>query len=205
MALALFAPSMHKPAHIAGERRMIGVLSMERPHEQSYLTAFDEHADALFRHACFRVRSRERATDLVQDAFIKAWDYVQEGGEVRHWKSFLYRVLNNLIIDEYRKTREESLDAMLENEPLADNPLLATGGRMETEDRLNDALLIERIRGRIQELPESYRSVLTLRYLDGFSPKEVAQLLDISENVASVRIHRAIARLRELCGSPDTP
>ncbi len=201
MSATLFASMTQQPAHIAGERRMVKMRGMDQSHERAYLEAFDEHADALFRHASFRVKSRERATDLVQDAFIKSWDYIQEGGDVKHWKSFLYRVLNNLIIDEYRRTREESLDALLDEGPVAENPLLATGGRSETEERLDDELLMGRIRTQIEKLPESYRTAITLRYIDGFSPKEVAELLNISENVASVRIHRALARLRELCTS----
>ncbi len=201
MPATLFVSNTHSPAHIAGEKRMIEMMGMDQSHERAYLEAFDEHADALLRHASFRVKTRERAIDLVQDAFIKSWDYIQEGGEVQHWKSFLYRVLNNLIVDEYRRTREESLDALLDDEPASENPLLATGSRADVEDRLNDELLIARIRTQIDKLPDSYRSAITLRYIDGFSPKEVAELLNISENVASVRIHRALARLRELCES----
>src|SRR3954465_6401952 len=87
---------------------------MTRPHQKAFLEAFDQYADALFRHACLRLSDRERARDATQDTFIKAWDYLVHGNEVREWKSFLYRVLNNLIIDEYRKTRELSLDALVE-------------------------------------------------------------------------------------------
>lgn len=177
---------------------------MERPFEQAYLQAFDDYADALFRHARLRLKDRERAADLVQDAFIKAWDYVSGGGEVRHWKSFLYRVLNNLIIDEYRGKHAESLDALLEDDPVSENPLLASGGRDTEEERLDAAMLLERVRSRFPELPESYRAVITLRYVDGFSPKEIAAMLELSENVVSVRIHRAVARLKELCGARET-
>lgn len=177
---------------------------MERPFEEEYLKAFDEHSDALFRHARMRVSNRDKATDLVQDTFIKTWNYIEGGGTVQHWKSFLYRVLNNLIIDEYRGTKEESLDALMEETPVSENPLLTSGGREEEEDRLNTEFLLARIRSHFPELPEAYRTALTLRYVDGLSPKEIATVLDLSENVVSVRIHRAVARLKELCGSPDT-
>lgn len=186
-------------AHAPQKQRMIGMVRMEQSHEQAYLQAFDEYADALFRHARFRLASRERATDLVQDTFIKAWDYLRDGGEVEHWKSFLYRVLNNLIIDEYRRTKEESLDALMEESPLAENPLLASEGRTEIEEHADTKLLMEHIRARLPDLPDSYRTVLTMRYIDGFSPKEISQMLGLSENVVSVRIHRGVTRLRELC------
>ena len=74
---------------------------MERGQETAYREAFETLADPLFRHAFFRLSDRERAYDLVQEAFLKTWDHLVAGGEVRHFRSFLYRTLNNLIIDEY--------------------------------------------------------------------------------------------------------
>ena len=175
------------------------VKNMPNPLEDAFVEAFDTYADALFRHACFRVGSRERATDLSQEAFIKTWDYVRGGGEVRHWKSFLYHVLNNLIIDSYRKAKEESLDALLEYDVPAHSALVADGSRTETENRFDEQLLMEKVRAHIPRLPETYRLPVTLRYVDGFSPKEIAALLNLSENVVSVRIHRGVAQLRKWC------
>ena len=173
--------------------------------EQGFLNAFDEYADALFRHAVLRVSDRERARDLVQDTFTKVWDHVHSGKEVQHWRGFLYRILNNLIVDEYRKKHEVSLDALLEDELSFAEPLLATGSRIEEESRLDDAILIERIRVFIPQLPEPYRVAITLRYVDGFTPKEIAGLLEISENVASVRIHRAVEKLNSWCAHLNRP
>lgn len=178
----------------------VWVTRMAHTYEEAYLEAFDEFADALFRHASLRVSSRDKAADLTQETFMKAWDYARGGGEVRHWKSFLYRVLNNLIIDEYRKQKEESLDAMLEDDTSGGGDMLATGSREEKELSLNDELLMERIQKFMPRLPDNYRVAITLRYIDGFSPKEIAHMLDLSENVVSVRLHRAIARLKELVG-----
>lgn len=176
---------------------------MTRPYENAFLEAFDEYADALFRHASFRIKGRDRAIDLTQDTFLKAWDYVREGNEVRNWKSFLYRVLNNLIIDEYRRTKEESLDSLLEDSSAWANTLVAAGSRAEKEEKLDDEFMLEKIRTFISLMPDAYRAALTMRYSDGLSAKEIAGALGISENVAAVRIHRALAHLKKLCGSMD--
>ena len=84
--------------------------------EDSFLKAFDEYADALFRHAIIRLSDRERAIELVHDTFTKAWGYAREGNTIEAYRPFLYKVLGNLIIDEYRRRRTESLDAILEDE-----------------------------------------------------------------------------------------
>src|SRR5262245_43358033 len=84
--------------------------------EERFLKAFDEYVDALYRHASFRLSDRERSIELVHDTFTKAWGYMREGHQIDSYKPFLYKVLNNLIIDEYRRKKEISLDALLVEE-----------------------------------------------------------------------------------------
>ena len=181
------------------QKAQLRVSLMKQPYGDAFLKAFDEYADALFRHAFFRVSNREHAKDLTQDAFLKAWNYIREGNKVQHWKSFLYRILNNLIIDEYRRVKEQSLDSLLENSASELNPLIAVGSRSEKEGRLDDDITLKKVRVLINKLPDTYRTALTMRYIDGLSMKEMVTLLDVSENVVSVRIHRALAQLKEFC------
>ena len=175
---------------------------MDSREEKEFLEAFEKHADALYRHAYFRLSDKERAYDLAQDTFLKAWDYVAGGGEIKQYKSFLYRILHNLIIDEYRKKKSYSLDELLENEtaaPAIEAEMSAGGGAPEKESSLDEEILIENVRSRIPELPEQYRVALTLRFVDDLSIGEIAETVGVSENVVSVRIHRGVAKLRELC------
>lgn len=166
--------------------------------EQAFLRAFDEYADALFRHVSFRVADKVRAQDIVQDAFLKTWDFIAGGGTVREYRSFLYRIVHNLIVDEYRRKRSSSLDALLEDETVADRveAQMASGSVEEAEEAIDRSLRAVTLREQLTRLPESYRSVLTLRYLDGLSVREIAKTLDVSENVVAVRIHRGIAKLK---------
>lgn len=174
---------------------------MASQQEKMFLEAFDAHADSLFRHACFRLSDRERARDLTQDTFLKAWDYLEGGGEIQNIKSFLYRILHNLIIDEYRRKSSGSLDELLEDEAVAPaiEALMSEGSALETEERVDERVLVEKIRSFIPELPEDYRVAVTLRFIDDFSIGEIAKTTGVSENVVSVRIHRGIAKLRTLC------
>ena len=76
---------------------------------EAFTKAYDELSDAIFRHCWFRIGDRERAKDLMQETFTKSWQYISRGEKVDNLKAFLYRVANNLIIDEYRKKKELSL------------------------------------------------------------------------------------------------
>ena len=164
-------------------------------HEERFLKAFDDYADALFRHASVRMRDRERAMELVHDAYTKAWSYVRDGNEIDSYRPFLYKILGNLIIDEYRKKREESLDSLLEKEGVDEGSFagLKSGSLEETVDTLDAKRAIEMI----AELPVGYREVLTLRFVDGLGPKEIATLIEESENVVSVRLHRGLKLLTD--------
>src|SRR3989344_280465 len=84
--------------------------------ERDFLAAYDEHADALFRHCLIRVRDREIAKDIVQETFSRTWKYLSEGKEVDYIRAFLYRVANNLIVDGSRKKKTSSLDALMEED-----------------------------------------------------------------------------------------
>lgn len=159
-----------------------------------FTKAFEDYSDALFRHCFFRIGDRERSLDLVQESFTKTWNYVAQGKTVDDFRPFLYRVLNNLIIDEYRKKKTVSLDEFLEQEGASegDIPDLYTEESEQAELRFDAKRLVVVLK----TLPEKYREVITMRYMDGFSPKEIAELIGESENAVSVRIHRGLSKLR---------
>lgn len=163
--------------------------------EDSFLKAFEEYNNALFRHACLRLSDRERALDLVHDTFTKVWLYIKAGHKIDAYRSFLYKVLNNLIIDEYRKRKELSLDNLLEGEGIDEGNFLDLH-----ED--NEESLINKLDGKkaflmVQELPETYREVIILRFVDGLGPKEISALIEETENVVSVRLYRGLNMLRK--------
>jgi len=164
-------------------------------HEERFLKAYEEYGNALFRHAAMRISDREKSIDVVHDTFTKVWTYVRNGHEIDSYRPFLYKVLNNLIIDTYRKQREASLDALLEREGVSE------GSFEELSEDTTEALAAT-IDGKqafdlIAKLPDAYREVLILRFVDELGPREISTLIEESENVVSVRIHRGLKMLRD--------
>lgn len=170
-------------------------MSSQTEQEQQFLEAFEHYSDDLFRHCYFRISDRERALDLVQDTFTKVWDYLAQGGTIDQFRPFLYRTLSNLIIDEYRKKKMTSLDAMLEGETVTEGSFqeLRVGG-LENLERQLDA---KRFLSELDRMPPQYKEMVVMRYLDELSPKEIAAITGESENVVSVRIHRGMEWLRK--------
>ncbi len=165
-------------------------------HEERFLKAFEEYSDALFRHATLRISDRERAIDLVHDTYTKVWTYIRSGHDIENFRPFLYKVLNNLIIDEYRKQKESSLDALFERDGVDE------GSFPELSESTVEALAAtidgKQAFGLISRLPDVYREVLIMRFVDGLGPREMSTLIEESENVISVRIHRGLKLLRDI-------
>ena len=82
--------------------------------EKKYLEAYEKFADGIFRHTYLRLGDREKAKDLTQETFLKVWQYLIGCKSVVNFKAFLYKVASNLIIDETRKKKTDSLDKMQE-------------------------------------------------------------------------------------------
>ena len=164
--------------------------------EERFLKAFDEYNDALFRHAFMRISNRERAVDIVHDTYTKVWSYLKNGYEIDNFRPFLYKVLNNLIIDEYRKRKEFSLDALLAEEGIDE------GNFSDLQESTVEALAAT-IDGRkafelLEKLGDEYKEVLLYRFVDQLGPREISELVEETENVVSVRIHRGLKQLRKL-------
>lgn len=157
--------------------------------DEAYLKLYDEQADSVFRFAYFKLLDRDRAEEVTQEAFVRTWEYLQSGKAVDNLRAFVYRVANNIIVDQFRKKRELSLDALREDGFDAGfEPLVGTDLRMD----------VAAIRKVIDSLDAKYRDAVLLRHVNGLSVKEIAVILGVSENVASVRIHRGIEKLRLL-------
>jgi RNA polymerase sigma-70 factor (ECF subfamily) len=163
--------------------------------QNSFEKAYEAYSDELFRHASIRLSDRERALELTQETFMKAWAYAGKGEDIKEMRPFLYRTLRNLIIDEYRKHKTVSLEKMaaaserdVEDymDPDESNTLEAAVGRHEGARALRA----------LEELGEPYREAVVMRYVDGLSPTEIAKAIGESENVVSVRVHRGLKKLK---------
>ncbi len=156
--------------------------------EKQFWEAYEAYADALFRHCYFRMYDRELAKDLAQEAFSRTWAYVAEGNEIQNIRAFLYRTLNNLIVDEVRRRKPVPLDTLEEDIPHPTN----------LPEIVANTLAGEKVVKLLDKLDSKYQEVVVMNFIDQLSPKEISAITGESENVVSVRLHRALKKLREL-------
>ena len=159
---------------------------------ETFQQAYEMYKKVLASHAYYKVNDQMISEDLVQETYLKTWAYLVKGGKIEKMKAFLYHVLNNLIVDQYRKHKESSLDVLLEKgfEPDFDN----TESVINTIDGRNAFTLIDK-------LPASYREVMKMKYVQDLSLEEMSQLTGKSRNTLAVRLHRGTQKLKALYDS----
>lgn len=166
--------------------------------KKRFISLYDKEADVIFRFCLSRVSDREASLDLAQETFTKFWNTLIGGQEIKNDRALLFAIARNLVIDRYRKKKSVSLDALLEDEESVGyvGKLLGGPGRNEIEMTKEAEYMIEKI----NEIDEIYREVVYMRFAEDLKPKEIANLLGISQNVASVRINRGLAQLKKIMG-----
>lgn len=164
-------------------------MGMESIH-RSFAERYDAYADPLFRFCLWRVNDRETALDLVQETFMRYWDVIASGKKVSGDKALLFTIARRLVIDHYRKKKTLSLDDMLGDADANDVP------DPSSFDLFDSAAEGRRALEAIQKLGSHSRQAVYLRFVEDLSPKEIAEVLDISPNAASVRIDRGLKELK---------
>jgi RNA polymerase sigma-70 factor (ECF subfamily) len=141
------------------------------------------------------VGDRERAQELMQEVFLRTWQYVMLGRTIEHDKAFLYRIARNLFINEIRTKKQVSSLEMLQ------------GNGFEPEEEVEDPTAFAthaELMDRLGMIKSSYRDVLIMRYVDDLQVKEIAEILGENETAVSMRIKRGIEALKRSYGTENT-
>ena len=161
-----------------------------------------EFAPQLYSAALRMTRNPADAEDVVQETFLKAYrayDTFQEGTNLKAW---LYRILTNTYINRYRKKQRRPDEVDLGE--VEDLYLYKRIGSTETDSasrsaevEVLDLLVEEDVRKAIDALPEHFRMPVLLADVEGFSYKEIAEMLDVPIGTVMSRLHRGRKSLQK--------
>ncbi len=146
----------------------------------------DGLADNLYRFVLKNIRQEDKAMDIVQDTFEKAWRKVDRI-EADKAKAYLFRTAYTTMLDQIRKDKFET-----ELEVVKDDP--ATKGAQYSD-------LSEILEQAIQKLPDIQRSVIMLRDYEGYSYEEIGEVTGLNESQVKVYIYRGRKKLQQYIGS----
>ena len=137
------------------------------------------------------------AGDVVQEAFWRSWQRLDELQEPRRFGAWLARMVRNLAIDSRRRQpRAASRGDVADLSELS--PVSTSGAEpSEPSDDLDKAETAARVQRALASLDDETRSAVVLRYYENLSSKEIGELLEISPAAVDMRLSRARAELRE--------
>lgn len=203
--------SVYAPATVEGQplsRLQLGsgAMATEANQTAAELTArFErdamEYLDQLYGAAMRMTRNPTDAEDLVQETYLKAFAAFDSFTEGTNLKAWLFRILTNTYINTYRKKQRQPTSGTSSDE-LEDWQLheseshTSTGLRsaeMEALDRIADTQVVEAL----ASIPEDYREAVFLADVEGFSYKEIAEIMDTPVGTVMSRLHRGRKLLKE--------
>ena len=167
--------------------------------EQAFARLYDAYVEAIYRFIYVKISSKDRAEELASEVFLRFWQALQTGEEVRHVRGLLYRIARNLVIDEYRRRHAAAGQAVTlsEADPSSDDEaLLSDAGQASRaiEAQADVALLL----GQIAQLKDDYQDVLTLRLIEDLPFQDIAIALGKESGTVRVLYHRALKALQRL-------
>jgi RNA polymerase sigma-70 factor (ECF subfamily) len=157
------------------------------------------HLDALYRFALHKVRSAHHAEDLVQEACLKAYRAFERFEWGTDYRSWLFRILINTVVDFQRKVSREPMNVCLETENYLFNGDDEAERRylLDPERQLMAGSLADEVRAAIDKLPREWQAVVLLSFVEGFPYKQIADILGCPIGTVMSRLYRARQFLRQ--------
>lgn len=160
--------------------------------ESALSELYDRYELKIYSYIYRRTSDQTLAEDLTAQVFLKMLEAIQSD---RTWHSsfsgWLYRIAHNLVIDHYRardRQKVVSIDDVPHMPDLGANPLRAAELALDSEA----------LRGALRRLTDEQAMVISLRFFEGYSFAEIAEMMDKTEGAVKALQHRAVATLRQL-------
>lgn len=147
-----------------------------------YNIVVKNHSHHLYRFILKMLKDPDNANDIVQDAFMKLWQHIEQV-DFNKAKSWLFTTAHNTMLNKIKKDkRSESMNTANFIEPYA------TNNTYELKELINKSL---------EQIPELQKSIILLRDLEGYDYKEIGEILNLSESQVKVYLFRGRQKIKE--------
>jgi RNA polymerase sigma factor (sigma-70 family) len=166
---------------------------------QAFDVLLSRYKSRVFSYIFMVVRNRDLADDIFQEAFMKVIVTIKQGRytDTGKFYAFVTRIAHNLIIDHYRRERNENT---ISNEEFGDVDLFNNVKLCEenVEDTLVRNQVFNDVNKLMRHLPDNQQEVVRLRYYEAYSFKEIADMTGVSINTALGRMRYAVLNMRRM-------
>ncbi len=166
--------------------------------EQLFEVEFLPVADSLYNFAYSLVLNEDDANDLVQDTYMKAWRFISSYQEGTNAKAWLFKILKNTFINEYRRKKLRPAEVDYEDFiTYHDADETSHVGSLDLRHEVFSGMLGDEMTKAINELPVDFRAIILLCDVEDFSYEEIAKIIDIPIGTVRSRLFRARNMLKE--------
>lgn len=166
--------------------------------QDAFAEIVEIYSNSIYQLGYRMLGNRHEAEDIAQEAFIRAYVNIKSFNQDLKFSTWLFRIATNLCIDRMRKKKPDYyLDAEVSGtDGLTMYSQLASNSPLP-EMELESLELQESVQKEILKLPEKYRSVIVLKYIEELSLNEISEILDLPLGTVKTRIHRGREALRQ--------
>ena len=169
---------------------------MSETFEEKFIDLFNQYHKDIYRFLRIKVASNEIAEDLASEAFMRAWGYIARNPSKYpdNPRAYLYKTARNCLVDYYRTAKSKEL--------ILDDSILQTIDNNVKNDKVYidsfgvDFVEINRLKQALNSISAGDAELVTLRYLDDLSYREIGEIIGKSEGTVRTALHRAFRNLR---------
>jgi len=163
--------------------------------QSAFAELYNTYVDKIYKYVYYKVGNAADAEDLCEQVFLKAWEAIGRYKWCGYpFSSWLYKLAHNLVVDHYRTRRD----------PMPLNDLLYTPLEpADPENALHATLEAEEIRRAIAQLTGEQRQVIQLKFVEGYSNLEIAEMLNKKEGAIRALQYRALRSLQGILQSEE--
>lgn len=156
------------------------------------------YKDKIYHLAYRMLNNKQEAEDVVQETFLRVYMNLHKYDEKLKFSTWIFRIGTNLCIDRLRKRKQTySLDADVTDGEGNDYYSLLPGHEDTPEKQVIVSETQQQIKDAIESLPEKYKTIVILRYLQDLSLQEISEVLDMPVTTIKTRVHRGREFLRK--------
>lgn len=166
--------------------------------QDAYAEIVDLYQSRLY-HVCYRMLgNKHEAEDITQETFLRAYINLHTFDQKRKFSTWIFRIATNLCIDRIRKKKPDyHLDAQVPGTDGLDMYSQIAASEELPVEQLEKMEMQERLQYEISRLPDKYRSVIVLKYMEELPLLEISEILDLPLGTVKTRIHRGREALRK--------
>ena len=167
--------------------------------DEIFETEFFPKMDALYNFAFHLTLKEDDANDLVQETFLKAYRFIDSYEVGTNAKAWLFKILKNAFINEYRKKSKQP--TKVDYEEIAryhDQEDTKFIGNLDLRSDIFRGMIGDEVTGALNSLPVDFRTAILLCDVEGFTYEEIAKIVDIPIGTVRSRLHRARNMLKDM-------